>query len=153
MRPVTSDPDLVATWRGWRGTSSYWWLHLPVFFHVLPKNKSLLTGHWLSLIEIVKIIIYPHALRKWTLKTCNCICRDNTEIAQFRTRGIFIRDTAYIPLWFDEAYGHTSLNHYALSRMKIPHVRDCAISALSLNQPTTNYQYQHRLFFVISYYY
>ena len=61
---------------------------------------------------------------------------NNREDAYSRTGGIFIRDTAY-SLWFNEVWPYASLNHNeyavsrAVSRMKMPPVREYASSLLS----------------------
>ena len=49
----------------------------------------------------------------------------------------------HISLWFNEVWPYASLNHmkYAISRMKMPHVRKTVISLLRSNLPRTDFSY------------
>ena len=57
--------------------------------------------------------------------------RENREDAYPCTGSIFIRDMAH-SLWFNEVWPYASLNHneYAVSRMKMPPVREYASSLM-----------------------
>ena len=119
------------------------------------KQKALLVFQLSSILNILIHIKNTRLIWLEMLKSSKEFfedCRSGKVIhsrddAYSHTGGIFIpdtaRDTAY-SLWFNEAYGHTSLNHneyaisHAVSRMKKPPVREYASSLVRYTLHTYN---------------
>ena len=82
--------------------------------------------------SIMDALFYEHIYCHAKLEIYTFCCSHYRDCAVPYTRGIFIR-IRHTSLWFSEVYAlmlHWITIEYAVSSMKMLHVRDCAISVL-----------------------